>query len=57
MGDLIKNMVQCMLMEKITYILRGKLNLCEKIWGTFIYFVEHDDLGNVLIQGDHLDDF
>lgn len=56
MGTWIKKMVQCMLLEKITYILRGKLNLYEKIWGPLINYLEHGDWGNALIQGDHLDD-
>lgn len=45
-----------MSLEKITYILRGKLNLYEKIWGPLINYLEHGDWGNALIQGDHLDD-
>lgn len=45
-----------MRMEEITNILKGKINLYEKIWGLFLYFMEYSNMGNILIQEDYIDD-
>ncbi len=34
-------------MEKITYIIKGKLSLFQNIWGPFIEFMENVDLSDV----------
>lgn len=44
----INNMSFCLAMEKITYILKGKTSLFEKIWTPFISFISNSNFGNVL---------
>lgn len=44
----INNMSFCLAMEKITYILKGKISSFEKIWTPFISFISNSDFGNVL---------
>lgn len=34
-------------MEKITYIIKGKLPLFQNIWGHFMEYMENVDLSNV----------
>ncbi len=44
----INNMSFCLVMEKITYMLKGKLSSFENIWAPFISFISNSDFGNVL---------
>ncbi len=44
----INNMSLCLAMEKITFMLKGKLSSFEKIWTPFISFISNSDFGKVL---------
>ncbi len=46
--QLVNNMSFCLAMEKITYMLKGKLSSFENIWTPFISFISNSDFGNVL---------
>ena len=50
-GMWVKEMASNMSMEKITYIVRRKLNVFDNIWGPFRYFLRHNtNVGNLLQQ-------
>lgn len=46
----LREMARTLPLEKITYILKNKQEIFKKIWGPFIHFIEHGDLGNILAE-------
>lgn len=46
----INNMSLCLSMEKITYILKGKLSLFENIWKPFISFISNSGFSNIMSE-------
>lgn len=51
-GAWINTMAQCMSMERITYILKNKLDVYEGIWRPFKDFMNHRDIGALLQEED-----
>lgn len=47
-GVWIENMAQCMSLERITYILKNKLEVYEEIWKPFSDFIKKGDIGKLL---------
>lgn len=50
----IKEMSTTLPMEKITYIIKGKLSLFQNIWGPFMEYLESVDLSNVGNEADEV---
>lgn len=48
----IKEISTTLPMEKITYIIKGKLSLFQNIWGPFMEYMESVDLSNVGNEAD-----
>lgn len=47
--------VFCLSMEEITYILKGKKEAFDSIWGHFIHFMENEDMSKGLQEAEQRD--
>ena len=47
-GQWLKEMSSCLIMEKITYVVKGKQDTFREVWGPFLDFIEQSNIGEIL---------